>query len=105
MKLQQGDVLLNRVKSIPKGATKVKPGNRGYVVAEGEMTGHAHCFEAVAGTEMFKDSEGNLYMSLLSPQKIKHEEHKHIEVPAGKYKIGIVKEVDPFADEIHKVRD
>jgi len=104
MKIQQGDVLLNSVSEIPVTAKKVKPAARGYVLAEGEATGHAHTLEALETCQMFSDG-ASLFLSIAVPQKVRHEEHKEVELPAGKYRIGIVREVDPFADEIRKVQD
>lgn len=104
MKIQQGDVILNAVTKIPVTAKKVNPTLRGYVLAEGEATGHSHTLEALDTCEMFSDG-ASLFLSLTAPQKIRHEEHKEIELPAGKYKIGIVREVDPFENEIRKVQD
>jgi hypothetical protein len=42
-KYRQGDVLITRVDKIPKGATEIASNKeRGVVLAEGEVTGHAH---------------------------------------------------------------
>lgn len=101
---QQGDVRCIPITAIPTTAKKVSPTLRGYVLAEGETTGHAHTLEALDTCEMFSDG-ASLFLSLTVPQKIRHEEHKEIELPAGKYKIGIVREVDPFENEIKKVQD
>jgi hypothetical protein len=41
---QQGDVLLTKIDSLPLG-NKVERKERGYILAEGEATGHAHVIE------------------------------------------------------------
>ena len=107
--IQQGDVLLFRVDDIPSGAEALKPdaNGRGFVLAEGEATGHCHSLTAdTQAVQMFKTSDGTLYLNVMAPKApVKHQEHKAVTLPKGKYRIGKVREVDPFADEIHAVRD
>jgi len=102
---QQGDVLLFKEEKIPEDAKPMKPDNRGVVLAEGETTGHYHAITELDTCESFKDSLGNMWLNVLAPVKIRHQEHKQINLPKGKYRVGIVREVDPFAEEIHKVKD
>ena len=88
---QQGDVLLIPTKV--KGVTE-----KGNILAEGELTGHAHrC-----------DGQGTVYENNIFESKgsiITHEEHKPIEIPAGNYEIKIVQEWDYDEEEIREVRD
>lgn len=102
---QQGDVLVFAADSIPEDAKPIEDDNRGIVLAEGETTGHYHSIEELDVCEAFKDSVGTTWLDVKAPVKIKHQEHKQIKLPKGKYRVGIVREVDPFAEEIHKVRD
>jgi len=102
MLLQQGDVLIKSVKSISKGE-KVARKARGYVLAEGEVTGHAHCIEDEI--DLILDKSGTMFMSNDKEVTITHEEHGHIQIPAGKWEIGMVKEYDHFAEEARKVQD
>lgn len=102
---QQGDVLVFSQNSIPSDATPVKLDGRGIVLAEGETTGHYHAITELEECEAFKDSSGSIWLNVLAPVKIRHQEHKQVSLPKGKYKIGIVREIDPYAEEIHKVRD
>ena len=105
-RLQQGDVNLFLVDEMPKGLKRMKARKRGYVLAEGETTGHAHTIEETRGVELFGADDGTLWLMVKDkPVILRHEEHKHITVPAGKYRVGIVREVDPFAEEIKKVTD
>jgi hypothetical protein len=101
---QQGDVLIMPVAEIPATAKKVKPVEHGFVLAGGEATGHAHTLAIIPETTMWNDGT-IIYVSLLKLSIVRHEEHKHITLPAGKYKIGIVREVDPFQEEVRKVKD
>ena len=101
MFLQQGDVLIKSVDSLPNGK-KVNRKERGYVLAEGEATGHAHTIE-----EEIKmvEVDGILYIGCETDVIIKHEEHGAITIPAGDYQIGIVQEYDHFAEEAKNVAD
>jgi len=104
---QQGDVLLFSVEKIPDECKTMKADHRGWVLAEGEATGHAHTIPmgVDSGSVLFEDEGHNLWLNASKSVTIKHQEHKAVTLPKGKYKIGIVKEVDPFSEEIHKVRD
>lgn len=74
------------------------------VLAEGEVTGHFH--RATAKTASVFDTEGGGRV-LVAPRgtRIVHEEHKPVTVPAGEYDREIVREFDPFAEEVRAVRD
>ena len=102
--LQQGDVLLNQVKRIPNGAEKMKPRARGYVLADGEVTGHAHAIVDVDAVELY-EVDGTMYLNVLAPTPLTHEEHGTIDLPVGLFEIGQVVEVDPFEKETRIVRD
>lgn len=102
--IQQGDVLIKAVSEIPKTATKINPKERGYVLAEGEFTGHAHTIADTQSVEMFKTDE-QVYLSVLKEITVTHEEHKPVTVEPGVYTIGIVQEYDHFAEEAKNVQD
>lgn len=101
---QQGDVLLFPGAVVPAGAERIKARQGKFVLAEGETTGHAHRVEAVDTADYWKAGD-QTFLTLAEPATIEHEEHGHIELPAGNYEIRIVKEVDPFTDEIKAVQD
>lgn len=103
---QQGDLLFFRVESMPETVEKEKPQERGFVLAEGEATGHAHCVEASPHVKMFKDKKSEtIYMEITQDSVLTHEEHNNQVITPGKYRIGRVVEVDPFEDEIRQVAD
>ena len=103
MMIQQGDVLIKRVAGIPTDAKKVDRKPRGFVLAEGEVTGHAHTIEEEVE---LVEKDGVLYLKVVDgPVTVKHEEHGHVKVPAGEYQIGIVQEYDHFAEEAKSVAD
>jgi hypothetical protein len=104
MLLQQGDVLLYKQSSLPKGLKPVQRDlRRGYVLAEGEVTGHAHCIDA--DIELMLDEAGTMYMKNSDEVTLTHEEHHTKTIPPGIWKIGIVQEYDHFAEEARKVQD
>ena len=99
---QQGDILLQRIDSLPSGNTKVISKNK-IVLAEGETTGHFHGL-------MEKDSElleidGVRILNLKKKSTLKHQEHKPITLDAGIWQVGIVNEYDYFSQMTRKVVD
>ncbi len=104
---QQGDVLLFTAAKLPEGAVEVKPINGRLILAEGETTGHAHALALndYPNSKLFKLENGELYLSVVEPVIIYHEEHKPVSIPEGTHRIGIVREVDPFSEEIRAVQD
>ena len=102
--IQQGDVLVKKVQTIPTEAKKVNPSKRGYVLAEGESTGHAHVIDQVDNAELFQCNE-QTYLNVLKEIQVNHEEHKTITIDPGFYEISIVREYDHFKEEAKKVVD
>ena len=87
--IRQGDVFIVPIKKIPAKVAPVERENGRVVLAHGEATGHAHAISN-RGVAMFREdgSGGGLYMTVTGePATIEHEEHTHIAVPPGNYKI------------------
>lgn len=101
---QQGDVICESVECIPADAKKVEAKPRGYVLAEGEVTGHAHVIDKVADIE-FVEKDGMFYIKNKKPCVVRHEEHKPITIPAGLWRVRGVKEYDHFENEARRVLD
>lgn len=101
MMYQQGDVLLKSIEKMPNGKPVPRKA-RGYVLADGEVTGHAHVIESDV---LLIEKDGVLYLGCEGDVIIKHEEHGHITIPAGNYEIGIVQEYDHFSEEARQVQD
>jgi len=99
---QQGDVLIRPISTMPTNGKPVERRQRGYVLADGESTGHAHVIEDEI---KMIESDGVLYIGCESDVIVKHEEHASVTIPAGNYQIGIVQEYDHFAEEARNVRD
>lgn len=89
---QQGDVKMHVLDSLPKNLNKEKRSKRGYILAEGEVTGHAHVIDTEI--EFYRDNEGKLFFRTEKEVTVKHEEHRPVTVPPGCYRVGIVQEYD-----------
>ncbi len=101
---RQGDILLCRVDRIPPGAKRVpRDGNR-VIVAEGELTGHAHAF-AAKEVRLFRDKASQRSFLLVGEggAPLRHEEHGSILVPEGQYELRRQREYAPAASR--RVRD
>jgi hypothetical protein len=99
MYYQQGDVLITEIDYDVKG-TKLDH----LTLAEGEATGHHHSIVEGLGKLIMMDNL--MHLQIFSDvAKLKHQEHNEIILPKGNYKIDIIREYDPFEDEIRKVQD
>jgi hypothetical protein len=85
MKYRHGDVLLTS-KQIPKSAKRKQT----KIVAEGEVTGHAHRLEN--GT-IYEDGE-QLYVRARKGAALTHEEHLREEIAQDEYQVTIQREYD-----------
>lgn len=87
--MRQGDLLLEKVVSLPKGL-RLRNTN---VVLHGE-TGHKH--QLVTPTLSIYDGlEDVTYLSLDKPTELVHEEHKTIHVDKGLWKVVRQREYSP----------
>ncbi len=104
---QQGDVLFfEKAESLPGDCIPCSFEEKGRVIfAEGEVHGHTHATTLGPDIRTYRDNADALWAEVLSTKKVSHEEHKPITLTPGIYKIGIVREVDPFTEEIRQVRD
>ncbi len=90
---RQGDVLIQRVRSIPKAAKPKARDNGRIVLAYGEVTGHAHAIADL--NALLLDNDGDLYLEADGSVTLSHEEHATIDVPAGKYRVVRQSEYSP----------
>ncbi|HZD08626.1 MAG TPA: hypothetical protein VE176_10275 [Candidatus Limnocylindrales bacterium] len=106
--LRQGDVLLVRVDALPKGARDITEDGR-IVLAEGEMTGHAHAVHEPLtkatpnGKARLWNAGDERYIQVLETTALRHEEHAAIPLEPGVYRVGLQREYSP--DEIRSVAD
>jgi hypothetical protein len=104
--IQQGDVLLQEIKSLPEGA-KQTPGEGRIVVSRGEHGGHSHIIDSDRAKlwKLTRDGITELYLEVQVPVTLVHDEHKPLPIPVGIYRVGRVKEYDYFAEMERKVID
>ncbi len=98
--IQQGDVFMERVDSIPEGAVERQTN----VLAEGEATGHSHRIFGEGVKVM--EHQGKLFISAPKGAEVVHEEHKPQTLPPGF--VGVVRitqEYDHFQEEARNVAD
>lgn len=107
---QQGDVLCERIASIPEATkAKLKPvgrSHRGFILAEGETTGHAHTIQD--NIQLFEEKEtGKLFAENPNetPATITHEEHGPITLDKGIWEVSRVREYDAIRELERTVRD
>jgi hypothetical protein len=105
---RQGDVLIQRVKALPKGqhgSKKVASENGRIVLAYGEVTGHSHAVVTPdQEAELFElIQEIERYLVVNRTTTVVHEEHGAIELAPGVYRVWIQLEYQP--GEIRNVSD
>ena|SRR5579884_3535791 len=96
---RHGDVLVAAVDAIPTDAVK-RPH---LVLAEGELTGHAHRIAEPGSAELFQHGSEMFLHVRTSTATLMHEEHGPITLPTGNYRIWRQREYTPR--EIRVVRD
>ena len=101
---QQGDVIARQVTALPTGVQPRQPSPRGIVLAEGEVTGHAHV--AVGPELSCYEKDGLLYLVIgEGGAGVQHEEHAPQQWAPGIYEIDRVREKDYLADMVRQVKD
>ena len=73
------------------------------VLAEGEVTGHAH--RLPENVEVFESDAGERSFSVQTEVPLSHEEHGCILIPPGDYVSDKVVEYDHFAEQARRVAD
>ena len=94
----KGDVLIVAVDAIPTNATPVARSKRGVILAEGEVTGHAHRIPS-RHANLFRTESDARYMRVegTAPVALNHEEHTTVDIPPGNYRVTIHHEYQPSA--------
>jgi hypothetical protein len=99
---RQGDVLLQPIAAIPSSA-KLVVGKSDIVLAEGEVTGHAHRIrKPKSRVKQYLDGPV-LYLEVLEPVTVTHEEHGPLILEPGFYERRI--QVETWMDEVRQVMD
>jgi hypothetical protein len=86
--VRQGDVLVMEVSERPAGAVRLEPADSRYIMALGEVTGHAHAI-AERAVEAYAKPEAPdvIYLRIMAAPDlpaIVHEEHGAITLVPGK---------------------
>jgi len=102
MFFRHGDVILIPVDEIPGYAKSTDIS----VLAEGEVTGHAHRLEGKLG-EDYKvfDNGTERFIEVINPVTITHEEHGRKVIPTGRAQVVIKQQYNPFAKSLSNVLD
>lgn len=93
---RQGDVLIERVDTIPAGVTTLPRDKRGVILADGEVTGHAHRI-AHRSASLHRTELDARYLRVMGPAPVAltHEEHTAVKLPPGNYRVTIHAEYQP----------
>lgn len=102
--IRQGDMALIAVEAIPDDAV-VLPRDESdrIVLAYGEVTGHAHALHE-PGVTMLRTASQQVFLRVLEPSNLVHEEHDRITIPSGLYRVVRQREWSD-ADEPVQVED
>jgi len=96
MMYRQGDVLIVAVDKVPDDAKEVPRDKRGVILAEGEVTGHAHRI-AHRSASLYRSESDARFLRVMGPAPValSHEEHTAVELPPGNYRVSIHREYQP----------
>lgn len=90
---RQGDVGIVEIQSIPEEAKEVDLKGKDIILAEGEVTDHAHRMSSKnVGMRVLNDL---VYLKVLDTAKLLHEEHSEIRLPIGNYQVIRQREYTP----------
>jgi hypothetical protein len=103
----QGDILLIPVDNPPAGTSPVERDNRSRVIlAEGEVTGHAHAVSSDACELVTADDADGLaawYLLVAAPVKVEHEEHAAVTVDRGAWQV--IRQSEYAPETLRNVQD
>ncbi|MEQ8791330.1 MAG: hypothetical protein RIC55_34025 [Pirellulaceae bacterium] len=99
MQYRHGDVMIEKVDSIPSQRRKTKH----RILAHGEITGHCHRIEEHENAFLYETPKG-LYLHVTAESAtVVHEEHHPIALTTGYYRVWRQREYSP--EEIRIIRD
>ena len=98
---RQGDVIIKERK-----VEELEEKHDG-VLAEGEVTGHAHRIAQKNNARLYYTAvEGILALKVLAAMcVIQHEEHESVCIPEGDYSVEVQREYDWFTNAVRRVAD
>jgi hypothetical protein len=93
---RQGDIFIEPIAALPAACAERAPqqrhGEMVHVLAEGEVSGHAHCIAAGGDISMLRDTDDRDpmavgYLALRALARLVHDEHAPIDLPPGNYRV------------------
>jgi hypothetical protein len=97
---RQGDILIFPAAHLPANLVKVRRTKRGVILAEGEVTGHAHCI-LDRDVELFRqadmDEMADRFLRVETEAQLFHDEHDTLTIPAGDWVVRHQREYAPAA--------
>jgi hypothetical protein len=111
---RQGDILLEPIPALPAGCAEAEAQERKgalvHVLAEGEVSGHAHCIAAGPGISFLRRQDGGDplavgYLAVKALARLVHDEHGPVELPAGNYRVIQQRRYDPGTGLWRRVQD
>lgn len=97
--IRQGDVILIPITEVPSNTTPVARRGGRLILAEGEVTGHAHAITDKSCELVTTEGAAELYLLVhgSEPVALLHEDHATVTIPAGTYERRILREYSPEA--------
>ncbi len=102
--IQQGDVILKRIASLPEGTVHVIKKDNNITLALGEVTGHHHTILDAPGSKLVSVDKMK-YLVVEEKAVLTHQEHNPVTIEPGVYAFGIVQEWDYFSQQTNRVMD
>jgi hypothetical protein len=102
---RQGDVLLERIPSLPKKLTKVAREGARLILAHGSATGHSHAV-ATPRCDLYTSAKepGVMFLDVRAAKaQLMHDEHDSIVLSKGAYRVSRQSEYSP--ETIRQVQD
>ena len=96
---RQGDILIVPLAKMPKGLDPIDCKDGPVLLADGEVTGHAHAIKDRRAA-LFRDPKlAAIFMHVSGdgPVALEHQEHSTVQIPPGIYQIIRQREYSPEA--------
>jgi hypothetical protein len=101
---RQGDVLIQRVKTIPDELKRQTPTDGRIILAHGEATGHHHSVDADCADWWKRDGDDSVqFVTVHKPTAVVHQEHNPIALSPGRYLV--TRQVEYSPEAIRNVAD
>jgi hypothetical protein len=98
---RHGDVIIEEA-ALPEGCEEIKERNW---LLQGEATGHAHRLESMENATLFQAPDKRVFLRVVKPVNLKHEEHHTRIIPPGTFEIRPTRETDHMERVTRRVAD